>query len=858
MEDFIPDILLTGPGGDQLFLEIAVNHKSSQDKIASGYPIIEIAIASEEDIVKYCSLPLVEGDNVHFFNMRPLLTGDLCAGSCSRVEPGAASTLFYRCFYVTRDGRSVHRAHLGFDGVELIRNDPETIYTDVEVATGAEDLALLKSTEKAFFALSKQGISFKSCILCRDRLLWTDSACMPENQRDAQIYCQRLAEAVTPDQAAVCPHFQGDRDLLPVTGNANFKPFRKSLAKLQPTLYQSNILNWLETAEGNLLCNAFAGSGKSSTLMMIAQKLLTMGYRRERIRIAVFGKKNQEDLVSKFGKEWNNSISTFHSIGRKFLRDMLFVKRLKLKKDKYWQIIRKLGIFADNHPRIESFVKLLEVFRLDLGTGRSLEDLADFHDLDVHFIADLEEKVGQVLWLGEKDALESASVDFTDMVYLPVLWSMQGSHSFPDSSLDWVLVDECQDLSPTIFEFFMRLADSSVRLIFVGDRHQAIMGFAGAHTEMLDTIKVRTTATELPLPICYRCPSSHLNLVNKVFPDIGIESDPNSLLGEIFVIAQDMLYNSSKSCCLRDGDLVISRKRASLISLWFYLFSHDVKTIVKGIDPTPIVSIIRDISKVEGFTYDKFGEYAVIYRAKQLEKGRLQGSKTLEYKQQNLDDKLAFIELLYSRSTDCCSVSDLCSRVEAILRDDGSSAPVLSTCHSAKGLERDRVFIYSPEDLPLTWTNQQGWMSTQEWNLLYVSLTRSRHSLYFICEEHPWLKEPDWLRKVRDDYGQNIVRQSLQSLFTSEPNKGIVQEALNFHALPDFEISSGSFLSLLLTDFGGKVKRICEIDQYYDFKYTVNEIYEALEQLEVLKKLKLIRGVINDEGDIYHVLVDLR
>jgi len=60
------------------------------------------------------------------------------------------------------------------------------------------------------------------------------------------------------------------------------------------------------------------------------------------------------------------------------------------------------------------------------------------------------------------------------------------------------------------------------------------------------------------------------------------------------------------------------------------------------------------------------------------------------------------------------------------LCSDESSPITLSTCHRAKGLESDRIFIISPHDLPMVWRNQQGWQLEQENNLLYVALTRSK------------------------------------------------------------------------------------------------------------------------------------
>jgi superfamily I DNA/RNA helicase len=60
------------------------------------------------------------------------------------------------------------------------------------------------------------------------------------------------------------------------------------------------------------------------------------------------------------------------------------------------------------------------------------------------------------------------------------------------------------------------------------------------------------------------------------------------------------------------------------------------------------------------------------------------------------------------------------------LFSDESSPITLSTCHRAKGLEGDAIFIINLRDLPMVWRNQQGWQLEQEHNLLYAALTRSK------------------------------------------------------------------------------------------------------------------------------------
>ena len=86
---FIADILLTSTeSGDVMLLEISVTHQSEQEKISSGFSIVEIQINSEDDIA-----PLKYGidttsKNVIFYNL-PILEAlqqrcfDPCNVTCS-------------------------------------------------------------------------------------------------------------------------------------------------------------------------------------------------------------------------------------------------------------------------------------------------------------------------------------------------------------------------------------------------------------------------------------------------------------------------------------------------------------------------------------------------------------------------------------------------------------------------------------------------------------------------------------------------------------------------------------------------------------------------------------------------------
>ena len=80
---FIPDILLTAQNGEKIFVEIAVQHKSTLNKKNSRYRIIEINIQSEDDIESVDERFLSE-DTCIFYNFKQDFFMNYCGGECSQ------------------------------------------------------------------------------------------------------------------------------------------------------------------------------------------------------------------------------------------------------------------------------------------------------------------------------------------------------------------------------------------------------------------------------------------------------------------------------------------------------------------------------------------------------------------------------------------------------------------------------------------------------------------------------------------------------------------------------------------------------------------------------------------------------
>ncbi|MBD0390082.1 MAG: hypothetical protein ICV54_27145, partial [Nostoc sp. C3-bin3] len=122
-----------------------------------------------------------------------------------------------------------------------------------------------------------------------------------------------------------------------------------------PSKYQLGIIDWVVGEKGNGCCNAVAGSGKSTTLLMVAKALWEAGFKPYEIKVCVFGKDNSTHLIKKFGPLWKTSISTLHSAAFSLVRRELNAQRsedIVISKQKYQRIAQSLNLIPKRGLKI--------------------------------------------------------------------------------------------------------------------------------------------------------------------------------------------------------------------------------------------------------------------------------------------------------------------------------------------------------------------------------------------------------------------------------------------------------------------------------------------------------------------------
>jgi superfamily I DNA/RNA helicase len=263
------------------------------------------------------------------------------------------------------------------------------------------------------------------------------------------------------------------------------------------------------------------------------------------------------------------------------------------------------------------------------------------------------------------------------------------------------------------------------RAVFVGDRNQAIYGFAGADSESMDCIKREFACRELPLSITYRCGTRIVKLAQEFVP--GIEAAPDAHEGEV---VQHGNVRSIKPDQWSPADLLVCRNSAPLIKVAYWLVGQRVKIRVQGSDIADgMLSTIRKV----GFgctSIDQFESKLHAWYNKGMDKLRASDDDEAEAKMGSLNDSYsAVIAVLDAVQTD--TVEGLVAAIRGLFVEKNEGV-TLSTIHKAKGLEADTVWVLDWDLLPSK-SAKQDWQLEQEKNLQYIAVTRARKSLRFIA-----------------------------------------------------------------------------------------------------------------------------
>lgn len=492
------------------------------------------------------------------------------------------------------------------------------------------------------------------------------------------------------------------------------RPEKIDLTKIQLSHYQERILDMALNSDDNLIVNATAGSGKSFILKAIAQKLPV----NLRVMYATFDKRSVQDIGGQLPS--GVEASTWHSYGYRQVRRHFssggLVEEVVVNNKKNSEIFKELRedeplaskkILSDNYAEILGLVSFV----------KNVLGEYEFHRIGQGVL--FTEQDNYCIGFAQKILTESimradaGEIDFDDMIFLPASGrvGVQREH-------DLVLCDEAQDLNPAQIELVKKACN---RTIIVGDRNQAIYLFRGADSLSMDLLQSHFNATPMPLSITYRNPISHVNYVNQQFPWISHEVNPsNTEQGFLGAFSQDRFTDA-----VQPNDMAICRFNAPLVPLALSLIADGKTAYVAGRDiGKGLIKMLKSSTRFLKAEDMKSVITAIHeYTQKKVQKFEEAGNSTTGLIDQR--DTLIAVAL----SDGITNRFELENRITALFDDDRPGVK-LSTVHRAKGSEAENVYIIDRQAMPFGKGDP-----TEERNVLFVALTRSKKNMGFVKVE---------------------------------------------------------------------------------------------------------------------------
>jgi superfamily I DNA/RNA helicase len=500
---------------------------------------------------------------------------------------------------------------------------------------------------------------------------------------------------------------------------------------------QQAIFNWFGTGSGNLVVEALAGTGKTTTILEAITRAP-----EQNILLGAFNKRIETELTSRLTNP-NAIAKTFHGLG------FAQVKR-------YWEKIgvdtrgaratslaeRVCGtqapdalkrLVAKAHTKAREITPLAtcpeDLVALVVQFDCVPDDQWKSDGFDVAWVAS---RAFAALQLAATEKPIATGIDFADMIFLPI------KNRWLRPTYDLVVVDEAQDM--TVSQLLLAQGVCSGRIAIVGDSHQAIYGFRGADSGALDRLRVELQAATLQLTTTYRCGKAIVTTAQRYVP--AFEAGPANSDGVISAVPRAELTTA-----VRPGDFVLSRTNAPLVSSALALIRLGVRVKIEGRDiGAGLKAIVTKLAKGPAAnSIPKWLEKLGTWRDRETERA---AKAKLDSKAEQILDQY---ETLLALSDGVSGIPELLARLDTLFADtEGAPAHVVcSSVHKAKGLEASRVFVlewtlHPPVPCQTCRKRPKGCQcpayvpdprqAQEEANIAYVAITRAKDELTWVSK----------------------------------------------------------------------------------------------------------------------------
>jgi DNA helicase II / ATP-dependent DNA helicase PcrA len=613
------------------------------------------------------------------------------------------------------------------------------------------------------------------------------------------------------------------------------------------TLLMTNALDpaQLSAATGSgryQLVLAGPGSGKTTTLAGRFVHLVQNGADRRRILALTFTKKAADEMKARIiaalrlpsARDLN--IATFHGFTFRRLRHNPQIAGLS-EDFQLWDTPEQRHIFSSRQMWWNEEVDILDII------AGAKERLLDATSFGATIDKSDEVLAGAVEFFRvyESALKQAGAIDFADMVPL-VVRAMDRNPGYAariTGAFDHVLVDEYQDINPAQIELIDRFTKARANLWAVGDDDQTLYAFRAADVRFILDFPHKYHAAQVHvLDRNYRSAASIVAAAKRLIANNRFrrQKEYSAVMaetGEIVIRGYSTAEVEARQVAaavahlINAGHLpreisVLYRTGAVGLPLQPALRDLEIPYEVRGAgDPWqgPAAKLVigslcylSDGGSVEAMSRMGSSKRAEIARTKL---DQLRGSKTLDFpaccrlvrdiaaaavpsrsSDRDRAEWTSVVDAVISVASSCQSLDEFVSRLaeqSATLRKAPENAVVLSTIHSAKGLEWDVVFMIGVEDGVLPHPNNDD--VEEERRVAYVGLTRAKRRLgftyahlrfgqgaapsqflYEVCGRHKrhcvWTDAPDDLLPLVTEREQERLKNSTQIAHFEDDSAG--------------------------------------------------------------------------------------
>jgi DNA helicase-2/ATP-dependent DNA helicase PcrA len=251
--------------------------------------------------------------------------------------------------------------------------------------------------------------------------------------------------------------------------------------------------------QGHAKVIAVAGAGKTSTLALFIRKRLEAGQNPKRLLVIMYNKSAQLDFSQKLRSVMQGplpQVRTFHSLALKIYQGLVHQGALPPFQEKLisqteqelilWRLMQQHAnktlaqeILNDKKKWLDPMMSFMEQVKSCLDPARAVFNASGLPKQCGFFV--------QVFEAFEDWRKQQGRIGYADMLYDPCCLFSQR----PDlaahyaNHMDWILVDEYQDINP-IQQFLLEtLAGQRAQVMVIGDPDQTIYEFRGSSSHFM-------------------------------------------------------------------------------------------------------------------------------------------------------------------------------------------------------------------------------------------------------------------------------------------------------------------------------------------------------------------------------------